>query len=82
MDNPIVEVMATSMPYKMIVAYLTTLPTLRAFNSLYMKDYFIQFFSVFISDQNVNGKSKRNRNCIFSFPWDPKGHIFDYFFCA
>ena len=51
--------MAPSIPYKVVV-YLTTLPTLRAYNSLYMQDYFKQFFFVFISDQNVNGKSKRN----------------------
>ena len=42
--NPIIEVMAPSIPYKMIVVYLTTLPTSRAYNSLYMQDYFKQFF--------------------------------------
>ena len=35
--------MAPSIPYKMVV-YLTTLPTLRAYNSLYMQDYFKQVF--------------------------------------
>ena len=38
------EDMAPRIPYKMIVVYLTTLPTLRAYNSLYMQDYFKQSF--------------------------------------
>ena len=28
---------------------------------------------IFNSDQNVNAKSNRNRDCIFSFPWESKG---------
>ena len=60
-DNPIIEVMAPSIPYKMIIVYLTTLPTLRAYNKLTLHARLFQtVFSVFISDQNVNGKSKRN----------------------
>ena len=26
--------------------------------------------SIFISDQNINSKSNRNRNCTFLFPWE------------
>ena len=70
MDNPIIEVMAHTIPYKMPVVYLTTLPTLRAYIYIYI--YYTHSickiisdsFSVFISDQNVNGKSKRN--CIMA----------------
>ena len=95
MDNPIVEVMAPSVPYKMIVVYLTTLPTLRAYNSLYMQDYFKRFFlfSFLIKMSMVKAKGtvfcKRNyilvkakETVFFHFLGNPKGHIFDYFFCA
>ena len=76
MDDPTVEVMAPSVPYKMIIVYLTTLPTWRAYNLTLHARLFQTAFSVFISDQNVNGKSKRNGNCIFLFPWESQGsHI-------
>ena len=39
-------------------------------------------FHIFISDQNVNDKTKRNRNCIFQSLGNAKGRMFDYFFCA
>ena len=53
-----------------------------------MQDYFKQFFVlrssevyIFISDQNVNAKSNRNRNfAVFHFLRNPKGCRLDYFF--
>ena len=69
------------------VLFLTTLPTLKAFNSPYMQYYFKRFFYfeflgsyIFISDKKVKAKSNRNRNCIFSFPWESRGmHIGSFF---
>ena len=48
-------------------------PTLKACNSPYMQYYFKRFLLgsyIFISDQKVKAKSNRNRNCIFSSPWE------------
>ena len=94
-DNLIIEVMAPLIPYKMIIVYLTTLPTLRAYNSLYMQDYFRQFFLfsflIKMSMVKANGTVFYKRNCImakaketvfFRSLGNPKGHTFDYFFCA
>ena len=71
--------------YHAIVLFLTTLPTLRADNSLYMQGYFKRFFCfvflgncIFISDQNINAKSNRNRNCVFHSLGNPKGRTLDY----
>ena len=37
---------------------------------------------IFISDQNVKAKSNKNRNCIFSFPWESEGtHIGSFLLC-
>ena len=35
---------------------------------------------MFISDQNVNVKSSRNKTCIFHSLRNPKGRTLDYFF--
>ena len=58
--------MAPSIPYKVVV-YLTTLPTLRAYNSLYMQDYFKQFFlfsfRIKMSMVKAKGTVFYKRNC-------------------
>ena len=37
---------------------------------------------IFISDQNVNAKSNRNRNCIFSCPWESqRSHVRLFLLC-
>ena len=82
MDNPIVEVMALSIPYKMIVVYLTTLPTLRAYNSLYMQDYFKQFFLFSFLIKMSMVKAKEIEIAFFHSLGNPKGRMFVYFFCA
>ena len=73
----------------MNVLFLTTLPTLKACNSPYMQYYFKRVFCfaflgsyIFISDQKVTAQSNRNRNCIFSFPWESQGsHIGSFLLC-
>ena len=82
MDNPIVEVMAPSIPYKMIFVSLTMLPTLRAHNSLYMQDYFKQFFLFSFLIKMSMVKAKEIKTVFFHSLGNPKGHTFDYFFCA
>ena len=82
MDNPIVDVMVPSIPYKMIAVYLTTLPTLRAYNLLYMQDYFKQFFLFSFLIKMSMVKAKEIETVFFHSLGNPKGHIFDYFFCA
>ena len=67
MLDPIVEVMAPLNPYKMNVVYLTALPLLRAYNSLSTRLFQTVFFSVFISDLNVNGESQRKT--VFFIPF-------------
>ena len=66
------------------------LTTLKACNSPYMQYYFKRGFFcfaflksyIFIADQKVKAKSNRNRNCIFSFPWESQGwHIGSFLLC-
>ena len=38
--------------------------------------------NIFIPDQKVKTKSNRNRNCIFSFPWESQGsHVESFLLC-
>ena len=64
------EVIAPSIPYKMIIVYLTTFPKLRAYNSFYMQNYFRQFFlfSFLIKMSMVKAKGTvfYKSNCIMA----------------
>ena len=37
---------------------------------------------ILTSNQNFNAKSGRNRNCVFSFPWESQDYKIVYFFCT
>ena len=76
----------------MIVLFLTTLPTLRTYNSLHIQDYFEWFsvlrssevicsFLIKMSMQNVL-KAIKIEITFFHFLGSSKGQAFDYFFCA
>ena len=73
----------------MIVLFLTALPTLWAYNSLYMQYYFETFlvlcfsepiFSFLIKMLMVTVKEIETAFC--HSLGNPKGHTFDYFYCA
>ena len=71
----------------MNVLFLTTLTTSKACNSplharLFQTVFCFAFLRsyIFISDQNVNAKSNRIRNCTFHSLGNPKSHMLDYFF--
>ena len=81
--NPILEVMAPSMPNINDCSIFDYLSTLRAYNSLYMQDYFKQFFIFSFLIKMSMVKAKAIETAFFHSLGNPTEvlHV-DYFFCA